>query len=73
HGFVAPSINIEQLDPAAEGLDIVTAPREQALTRVMSNSFGIGDRKISRLIRPSFSRFAEQFCHQTRAIIVESR
>ncbi|OOF30447.1 beta-ketoacyl-ACP synthase I [Salinivibrio proteolyticus] len=50
HGFVAPSINIEQLDPAAEGLDIVTAPREQALTRVMSNSFGFGGTNATLVI-----------------------
>ncbi|CAH0534067.1 3-oxoacyl-[acyl-carrier-protein] synthase 1 [Vibrio stylophorae] len=40
--FIAPSINIENLDEAAHGLDIVTEMREQALTTVMSNSFGFG-------------------------------
>ncbi|MDG4813745.1 beta-ketoacyl-ACP synthase I, partial [Hydrogenovibrio sp. 3SP14C1] len=29
HNFIAPSINIDNLDPAAEGLDIVTQLREQ--------------------------------------------
>lgn len=42
HGFIAPSINIESLDPAAEGLDIVTTTREQELNTIMSNSFGFG-------------------------------
>ncbi|GAD88378.1 3-oxoacyl-[acyl-carrier-protein] synthase I [Vibrio halioticoli NBRC 102217] len=42
HGFVAPSINIETLDDAAEGLDIVTEKRDQELKTVMSNSFGFG-------------------------------
>ncbi|VFP78850.1 3-oxoacyl-[acyl-carrier-protein] synthase 1 [Candidatus Erwinia haradaeae] len=42
HGFVAPSINIDRLDPAAEGLDIVTVPSKRKLTTVMSNSFGFG-------------------------------
>lgn len=42
HGFIAPSINIEQLDEKAEGLDIVTETRTQELNRVMSNSFGFG-------------------------------
>ncbi|CAM2797177.1 beta-ketoacyl-ACP synthase I [Vibrio rarus] len=42
HGFVAPSINIDNLDEAAAGLDIVTEKRDQPLTTVMSNSFGFG-------------------------------
>jgi 3-oxoacyl-[acyl-carrier-protein] synthase-1 len=42
HGFIAPSINIDELDEAAKGLDIVTTAREQALNLVMSNSFGFG-------------------------------
>jgi 3-oxoacyl-[acyl-carrier-protein] synthase-1 len=42
HGFIAPSINIESLDAAAEGLDIVTQTREQTLDTIMSNSFGFG-------------------------------
>ena len=42
HGFIAPSINIESLDPAAQGLDIVTETREQQLNTIMSNSFGFG-------------------------------
>lgn len=42
HGFIAPSINIEKLDPKADGLNIVTKPTEQALETVMSNSFGFG-------------------------------
>lgn len=42
HGFIAPSINIDTLDEAAQGLDIVTATRQQVLNTVMSNSFGFG-------------------------------
>jgi 3-oxoacyl-[acyl-carrier-protein] synthase-1 len=43
HGFVAPSINIETLDEAAAGLNIVAnAAQYQKLDRVMSNSFGFG-------------------------------
>ena len=42
HGFISPSINVENLDPEAEGLDIVTSPREAELDIVMSNSFGFG-------------------------------
>ncbi|BBV04052.1 beta-ketoacyl-ACP synthase I [Providencia hangzhouensis] len=42
HGFIAPSINVENLDEKAAGLNIVTKPTEQALDTVMSNSFGFG-------------------------------
>jgi 3-oxoacyl-[acyl-carrier-protein] synthase-1 len=43
HDFIAPSINIETVDSAAEGLDIVTHCRENVkLNAVMSNSFGFG-------------------------------
>ncbi len=43
HGFIAPSANIERLDPAAEGLPIVREPRHGVeLPLVMSNSFGFG-------------------------------
>ncbi len=42
HGFIAPSINITELDAAAEGLNIVTEARAADLTTVMSNSFGFG-------------------------------
>lgn len=42
HGFIAPSINVETLDPKAEGFDVVTKPRQAQLNTVMSNSFGFG-------------------------------
>jgi len=42
HCFIAPSINITELDAAAEGLNIVTEARTAELTTVMSNSFGFG-------------------------------
>ena len=42
HGFVAPSINIDELDEQAAGLDIVTERRDVELNTVMSNSFGFG-------------------------------
>lgn len=42
HSFIAPSINITELDAAAEGLNIVTEARPAELTTVMSNSFGFG-------------------------------
>lgn len=41
--FIAPSINVENLDPEAEGMNIVTKRRDNVdLTTVMSNSFGFG-------------------------------
>ncbi|EEF15872.1 3-oxoacyl-[acyl-carrier-protein] synthase 1 [Actinobacillus minor 202] len=42
NGFIAPSINIEELDEQAKGLNIVTERQDKALTTVMSNSFGFG-------------------------------
>lgn len=42
HGFIAPSINVEELDEKAEGMAIITEPTERELTTVMSNSFGFG-------------------------------
>ena len=51
--FIAPSINIETLDPDAEGLDIVQEIRETGLQRVLSNSFGFGGTNASLV----FQRF----------------
>ncbi len=43
HDFICESANIEQLDPAAEGMDIVRERRDGVrLGAVMSNSFGFG-------------------------------
>ena len=40
--FMAESVNIENLDEAAEGVPIVQTTTIQSLNRVMSNSFGFG-------------------------------
>lgn len=42
NNFVAPSINIDNLDEKAQGLDIVTEKGDVELNLVMSNSFGFG-------------------------------
>ncbi|GAA6173584.1 beta-ketoacyl-ACP synthase I [Colwellia sp. KU-HH00111] len=42
NNFVAPSINVDNLDEQAQGLDIVTEKRDAKLNLVMSNSFGFG-------------------------------
>jgi 3-oxoacyl-[acyl-carrier-protein] synthase-1 len=41
-GFIAPSINIDDLVEEATGLEINQETREQKLNSVMSNSFGFG-------------------------------
>ena len=51
HGFIAPSINVEERDPAAEGLNIITEPTERQLTTVMSNSFGFGGTNATLTMR----------------------
>ncbi len=48
HGFIAPSINIEELDDKADGMNIsLPKPTEQKLDTVMSNSFGFGGTNAS--------------------------
>ncbi|TNG94799.1 beta-ketoacyl-ACP synthase I [Pasteurellaceae bacterium USgator11] len=43
HDFIAPSINIDQLDEKAQGMNIVTKVQtDKKLNTVMSNSFGFG-------------------------------
>ncbi|HKW36458.1 MAG TPA: beta-ketoacyl-[acyl-carrier-protein] synthase family protein [Burkholderiales bacterium] len=49
--FIAPSINIEKLDPDFEGLPVVSAARPARLETILSNSFGFGGTNASLLLR----------------------
>ncbi len=52
-GFVAPSANIEELDPEAGNFPLVRETEEATLNCVMSNSFGFGGTNASL----TFSRY----------------
>src|SRR3989440_291653 len=51
HRFIAPSINIEELDPDFAGMPIVTAPKFTELHTILSNSFGFGGTNASLLLK----------------------
>ena len=51
HRFIAPSINIEKLDPEFAGMPIVTAPKFTELHTILSNSFGFGGTNASILLK----------------------
>jgi 3-oxoacyl-[acyl-carrier-protein] synthase-1 len=46
-GYIAPSINVNELDPALRPEEIVTETREADLDTVISNSFGFGGTNAS--------------------------
>ncbi|MGX5174506.1 beta-ketoacyl-ACP synthase I [Aliikangiella sp. IMCC44653] len=47
HGFIAGSININQIDPQAADLPIVTKTQDAELNTILSNSFGFGGTNAS--------------------------
>ena len=50
-GFVAPNINLEHVDPAAETLHLATTTIETEVRNVLSNSFGFGGTKSAIVLR----------------------
>jgi 3-oxoacyl-[acyl-carrier-protein] synthase-1 len=52
HDFIAPSINVFDMDPAAEGMPLVTERVDNAgLRTVMTNSFGFGGTNASLIFQ----------------------
>jgi len=52
HDFIAPSINVDNLDPAAEGMPLVTETIENAGIRTsMTNSFGFGGTNATLILQ----------------------
>jgi len=54
HNFIAASANIDNLDPAAENMNIVRTTRQQQLETVMSNSYGFGGTNACLIFRRFF-------------------
>jgi 3-oxoacyl-[acyl-carrier-protein] synthase-1 len=50
-GFIAGSVNIDTLDPAAEGMPLVRETRDATLRTALSNSFGFGGTNASLVLR----------------------
>ncbi len=51
HQFICGTANVEEMDPGAEGMHIVTENRDAALTTVMSNSYGFGGTNACLIFR----------------------
>lgn len=51
HNFIAPSINVNQLDPYLNDMNVIINPINKELVTVMTNSFGFGGTNASLVIR----------------------
>ena len=51
NGFVAPNINLEEVDPAAETLNLAAKMVETPVRTVLSNSFGFGGTNSAIVLR----------------------
>ena len=51
HKFLAPSINVEEVDEQAAGMPLVTELKDADLDTVMSNSFGFGGTNATLVFR----------------------
>ena len=50
NGFIAPTINVDELCDEAKDLDIVTETRDSEVNNVLSNSFGFGGTNASLVL-----------------------
>jgi 3-oxoacyl-[acyl-carrier-protein] synthase-1 len=50
-GFIAGSINVDEVDPEAADLPLVRESRDAELRTVLSNSFGFGGTNASLVLR----------------------
>ncbi|MBM9615346.1 beta-ketoacyl-ACP synthase I [Desulfobulbus rhabdoformis] len=51
HSFISGTANIEEMDPEAEGMHVVTENRDVSLSTVMSNSYGFGGTNACLIFR----------------------
>lgn len=51
HNFICGTANIEEMDPEAEGHNVVVATQDATLTTVMSNSYGFGGTNACLIFR----------------------
>ena len=48
-GFIAPNINLKEIEPALAGLKVISSTQEKRVKRFLSNSFGFGGTNASLL------------------------